>query len=262
MAKNHIRLDTSQQKEIYSRFRYLADRHSAWQVWTDFITMSACSLSLADRRQREEEYASIVKRYKPDELQWFSEMFCLTVDALEENPDQDFLGDLFMRFDLGNTWKGQFFTPYCVCRMMACVTARDLKAQVAEKHWIHSNDPACGAGATLIAFANECKDQGINYQTSALFVAQDIDRVAALMCFVQLSLLGCPGYVVVGDSITNPVTGPMLFPQRREDQEIWYTPIFFSDIWQGRRLFWQTDRMIQGIPCPANEPEPSKEDSI
>lgn len=235
MAKNNIRLETTQQKEIYSRFRHLADRYSAWQAWADFITMSACSLSLSDREQREEEYVSIAKRYQPEELQRICEMFALTVDALEENPNQDFLGDLFMRFDLGNTWKGQFFTPYCICRMMSSLTADDLKAQVEEKHWVHSHDPACGAGATLIAFANECKDQGVNYQTSALFVAQDIDRTAALMCYVQLSLLGCPGYVVVGDSICNPVTGPMLFPQRREGQEIWYTPMFFSDVWVGRR---------------------------
>ncbi|MCI7733762.1 MAG: SAM-dependent methyltransferase [Dysosmobacter sp.] len=235
MAKNNIRLDTPQQKEIYSRFRYLADRHSAWQVWADFVTMSACSLSLADREQHMAEYASIAKRYKPEELQRLCEMFALTVIALDENPNQDFLGDLFMRFDLGNTWKGQFFTPYSLCKAMARMSAGDLKAQVEEKHWIHSHDPACGAGATLIAFANECRDQGVNYQTSALFVAQDIDRTAALMCYVQLSLLGCPGYVVVGDSLCNPVTGPMLFPQRREGQEIWYTPMFFSDIWQFRR---------------------------
>lgn len=235
MAKNNIRLETTQQKEIYSRFRYLADRYSSWQVWADFITMSACSLSLADREQHMAEYASIAKRYQPEELQRLCEMFGLTVDALEENPNQDFLGDLFMRFDLGNTWKGQFFTPYSLCKAMARMSAGDLKAQVAEKHWVHSHDPACGAGATLIAFANECKDQGVNYQTSALFIAQDIDRTAALMCYVQLSLLGCPGYVVVGDSLCNPVTGPMLFPQRREGQEIWYTLMFFSDIWQCRR---------------------------
>lgn len=228
MAKNNIRLETTQQKEIYSRFRYLADRYSSCQVWADFITMSACSLSLADREQHEAEYAS-------DRLQRLCEMFALTVDALEADQNQDFLGDLFMRFDLGNTWKGQFFTPYSLCKAMARMSAGDLKAQVEEKQWVHSHDPACGAGATLIAFANECRDQGVNFQTSALFVAQDIDRTAALMCYVQLSLLGCPGYVVVGDSLCNPVTGPMLFPQRREGQEIWYTPMFFSDIWCGRR---------------------------
>ena len=235
MAKNNIRLETTQQKEIYSRFRLLADRYSAWQVWADFITMSACSLSMADREQHEEEYASIAKQYTSGELQNLCEMFALTVLALEERPDQDFLGDLFMRFDLGNTWKGQFFTPYCICKMMARITGGNLKKQIEEEHWIRSHDPACGAGATLIAFANECKDQGVNYQTSVLFVAQDIDRIAGLMCFVQLSLLGCPGYVVIGDSICNPVTGRMLFPQRQEGQEIWYTPMFFSDAWHCRR---------------------------
>lgn len=232
---NNIRLDTAQQKEIYRCFRYLADRHSAWSAWSDFIALSACSLSLADRDRHGEEYARIANQYQPEELQRLCEMFGLTVDALEENPNQDFLGDLFMRFDLGNTWKGQFFTPYNVCRMMARVTAGDLKNQAAEKHWVHSHDPACGAGATLIAFANECRDQGVNYQTSALFVGQDLDRTAALMCYVQLSLLGCPGYVVVGDSICNPSVGPMLLPQRQEGQEIWYTPMFFSDVWYSRR---------------------------
>ena len=75
MGKNNIRLDTTQQKEIYSRFRYLLDRYSAWQVWADFITMSACSLSLSDREQREEEYVSIAKRYQPEELQRICEMW-------------------------------------------------------------------------------------------------------------------------------------------------------------------------------------------
>ena len=58
--------------------------------------------------------------------------------------------------------------------------------------WISVSDPACGAGALLIAFANECRRQHINYQTSVLFVAQDIDFLAGCMCYIQLSLLGCP----------------------------------------------------------------------
>lgn len=88
MSRNHIRLDTEQQKEIYERFRYLADRYGKWDVWADFITMSACSLCLSNRQQREEEYAGIARKYKPDEVQRFMEMFALTVEALEANPDQ------------------------------------------------------------------------------------------------------------------------------------------------------------------------------
>ena len=51
------------------------------------------------------------------------------------------------------------------------------------------NDSACGAGAMLIAFANAAKQYGINYQKQVLFVAQDIDHTAAMMCYIQLSLL-------------------------------------------------------------------------
>ena len=235
MGKNHIRLDTEQQKGIHERFRYLSDRYGRWEVWADFITMSACSLCLSDRQKREEEYASIAKKYKSDEVQRFLEMFALTVEALEHNPNQDFLGDLFMRFDLGNTWKGQFFTPYHVCQCMAALTAGDLKSQLKQQPWISVNDPAVGAGALMIAFAQECLRQRVNYQTNTLFVGQDIDRTAAMMSFVQLSLLGCPGYIIVGDSLLNPIVGPsVLLPVQQEGQDIWYTPMYFADTWQLR----------------------------
>lgn len=55
------------------------------------------------------------------------------------------------------------------------------------KRYISVNDPACGAGAMLIAFANVAKKHGINYQKHVLFVAQDIDRTAAMMCYIQMS---------------------------------------------------------------------------
>ena len=67
-----------------------------------------------------------------------------------------------------------------------------------------ASDPACGAGAMLIAFANAAKRHGINYQKHVLFVSQDIDRTAAMMCYIQMSLLGCPAVVVIGDSLTRP----------------------------------------------------------
>jgi len=232
MAQNRIRLDTVQQKGIYEQFKFLSNRHTRWEIWSDFIKLSACSLCLSDREQHEKEYATIIKRYDREEIERFSQMLAFTVDAFEYNPDQDFLGDLFMRLDLSDTWRGQFFTPYNVCKMMAGI---NIEEPSEEQQWISVCDPACGAGALLIAFAQECLHRKINYQTSVLFVAQDIDRIAALMCFIQLSLLGCPGYVVIGDSLTNPVTGKsLLLPSKQPGQEIWYTPMFFSDIWQRR----------------------------
>ena len=163
------------------------------------------------------------------------EMFSLTVEALEINPNQDFLGDIFMRFDLANTWKGQFFTPYNVCCCTASLTAGNLKGHLEQQPWVSVCDPAVGAGALLIAFAQECLHQHINYQRDVLFVGQDVDRTAAMMSFVQLSLLGCAGYIVVGDSLLHPTAGPsVLLPVQQERQEIWYTPMFFTDTWQLR----------------------------
>ena len=63
-----------------------------------------------------------------------------------------------MALGLANEWKGQFFTPYDICRAMAAMNlGEDLKSQIEEKGWVSVSDPACGAGALLLAFANECK---------------------------------------------------------------------------------------------------------
>lgn len=40
-----------------------------------------------------------------------------TTMALDQNQEQDFLGKMFMRLDLGNRSAGQFFTPYHVCEL-------------------------------------------------------------------------------------------------------------------------------------------------
>jgi hypothetical protein len=103
------------------------------------------------------------------------------------------------------------------------------------------NDSCCGAGALLIAFANEAKRQGINYQQSIEFVAQDIDFTAAMMCYIQLSLIGCAGYVIVGNTLTTPPTEPLA------NQNVWYTPLYFLDVWHWRRTWKMVSRMTKGI---------------
>lgn len=151
-----------------------------------------------------------------------------------------------MVLGLGNDRNGQFFTPYSVCRMMAKMECSQAIAEVESKGWISCNDCACGAGALLVAFANECKENNINYQTSVLFTAQDIDYTTALMCYLQLSLLGCPGYVAVGDTLTDPcisVDKRGLIPVDRGN--IWYTPFYFTDVWRFRRQAAQMDMILK-----------------
>lgn len=235
MSHSHLSLRTPQEKNIYANFRHLADRHGDWKVWSDFVQLSACSLCLSDRTRRMSEYDAIAKYYTEAELNQFAEMLRETTTALDINPAQDFLGTLYMALGLGNVCRGQCFTPYSVCKFTARAAACDLGLGLKDKSWISVNDPACGAGALLIAIAQECMCQKINYQTSVLFVAQDIDKTAAMMCFVQLSLLGCPGYIIVGNSLTRPPVGPSpLLPICQDGQEIWYTSMMYHKLWQWR----------------------------
>lgn len=252
----HINGLGAHQKQFMDIFNRLTYSRSAWEIWSDFVTMAACSLSNAvdrspKRDEREELYLKIAGRYKKDELDYFAQLLAATVNALEENPEQDFLGVLFQLLELSSHWHGQFFTPYHVCDFMAkAVLTGNEKAEIEEKGYISVNDPACGAGALLIAAANEFRKRGINYQTSVEFVAQDIEHTAAMMCYIQLSLIGCPGYVIVGDTLWHPPTVPLLV-----DYKVWYTPMYYSTVWHWRRVFKSLSHISANAEGGTKEPE-------
>ena len=229
------------QQDFIKKFEALSGRYSVRQIWEDWVISSAISISnVVDHvhaPEREKRYMTIASKYSRKELEMFSELFADFVNAVDGNPDQDFLGEMYMAVGMGNENAGQFFTPYCVCKMMAKITNTDvLLGQLQQRGWVSVLDPACGAGALLIAFANECLSQKINYQTQVLFVAQDIDYLVGCMCYLQLSILGCPGYVVIGDSIAHPTTSHDphgLLPC--DDGNVWYTPFLFREEWHVRR---------------------------
>ena len=222
------------QTEFQKLFAALCDAKSSWQVWSDFVEMVAisiansCELRTDVKQRREERYLNIIRQYSKGEQAVFPQLFAILVAALERNPEQDFLGEMFMAMELGNHWKGQFFTPYSVCKAMASINLEDARGRVAKNGYISVNDPACGAGATLIAARNAFELAGIG-GSQVFFVGQDIDRTAGMMCYVQLSLLGCAGYVVIADTLTNPVVGPLLWPDLNENQEAWFMPLNFMD---------------------------------
>ena len=248
-ALRHVRGES--QKNIVRFIEGLSGKYSRWDIWQDFIIMSAIAIANTmggpQAKAREEMYRSRAEKYSAKELEVFADMLLEVVAELERDPEQDFLGELFMALGLGNEWKGQFFTPYSVCRAMSAMTyAPDMTARIEKQGWVSVNDPACGAGALLLAFANECWRQHINYQTSVLFVAQDIDFLAGCMCYIQLSLLGCPGYVVIDDSLLRPSVSydaRGLLP--KDGPQVWYTPMYFRDVWHYRRIGAQMDLLFR-----------------
>ncbi len=238
MAKKYV--GSASDRPFVKLFRDLTYRHSPWTVWSDFIVMSACAISNpCDREHREERealYMKTIDKYNRQELDIFPQLLAEMVLALEENPEQDFLGTLFMELNLGNDRGGQFFTPYSVCQLMSEITVGNFEEQIEKDGYITLNDCACGAGATLIAGINtirkQLRDSGskLNFQNHLLVTGQEIDFTTALMCYLQLSLLGVAGYIKVGDTLCDPMHSG------DKTDSYWFTPMYFSDVWTMRRL--------------------------
>lgn len=235
-------------KEFLNIFQKLTYRYRAWDIWRDFVIMFACSLSNpVDKThydERERRYLRIIQKYNKREQALFPELAAHTVMALEENPEQDFLGSIFMDLNLGSESGGQFFTPYHVCQLMADITIGDVAAQVEKNGYVTIHDPCCGAGATLIAGVHSARKQlekvGLNFQNHVLVAAQDIDEIVALMCYIQLSLLGVAAYIKVGNALTDPMT------ENDSLDNYWFTMMYYSDVWTMRRIFQGMDDLTKG----------------
>ena len=110
--------------------------------------------------------------------------------------------------------------------------------------YISINDPCCGAGATLIAGVHVIRkqlehcDPPRNYQNHILVVAQDVDEIVGLMCYIQISLLGLAGFIKIGNSISDPMSTD------DSSENYWYTPMYFSDVWSTRRMLRQINKLF------------------
>ncbi|UEM07992.1 N-6 DNA methylase (plasmid) [Skermanella rosea] len=199
-------------------------RHSTWEVFSDFCEMSALAISngvdLPQREKREARYLEIVKRYSREEVERFPQMLGELVETLECGPD-DVLGKVFHELELHNKYKGQFFTPYHVCRMMAKMTLTDdVRPLIEERGFVTAQEPACGSGAMVIALAHAMRDEGINYQQRLHVTATDLDSRCVHMAYVQLSLLHVPAIIQHGNTLS------------LEEFGRWHTPAHILGGWQ------------------------------
>lgn len=231
-------------------FKMLTHTKSPYKVWDDLMLLYAIEIANTTLRplkdsepfksvweEREKQYIETIKTYSKKEQKIISQMFTLLVLELEKNPNQDLLGSLYMLLEISNKNNGQFFTPYDVCKMMSEITIdkKNLTKQIKQDGYVTINDCACGAGATLVSATECCKElfKRLNYQNHIMVVGQDIDIICVHMCYIQLSLHGMAGYVVHGNTLTEPVVTDL--------HRIWFTPIYFSDVWTMRRLFHNQD---------------------
>ena len=110
-------------------------------------------VDLRQYAERETRYMNIIRRYDPAEVARFPQMLALVTMALEAG-FHDCLGQLFMALELGDHWKGQFFTPYEVSYLMANLTTGDVVEKVKQQGFVSVNEPAAGAGAMVVLLGN------------------------------------------------------------------------------------------------------------
>ena len=113
--------------------------------------------------------------------------------------NEETLGPLYEEY-AANHYTGQYFTPSSVARLMAKIT----HSAPSETGRFKVLDPACGAGACLIAAA---KEQTFEQNGRAIFVGQDIDLTCVRMTALNLMFFNLDGIVLWGNHLALEVRG-------------------------------------------------------
>ena len=197
-------------KYIIDSIGELSGKYNPYQVFTDWIAMSALSISNSCQlihnkiyQDREQKYIAIAKKYDAEELKVFGNMTGALALVLEENMS-DVLGEIYMKAGCGSKATGQFFTPYHLSYVAAKLCYENQFSQNATNDEVEINEPSTGGGGKMIAICQVAKESGLDYQRKIHITAQDLDWNGVYMTYVQLSLLGAQAIVVQGDTLIDP----------------------------------------------------------
>lgn len=243
------------QKALLDKLQAMSGRKSLYEVWFDFVTCFAIAIANQHdlrpevRAAREDEYLKTVGRYSRDDVLAISECCAHAAMAMQLSGYEDVLGRAYMEMGLGNKWAGQFFTPDSVCQLMAGITMdrAHMRRCVTERGFLTASDPAIGAGAMVIALASQLAQEGFDPGRHLHVTGQDIDRKAVLMSYVQLSLVGVPAALIVGNTLT------------MEAREVWYTPAHIHGGWS-RKLGLLTANPALRSQAHARPAQPGEEE--
>lgn len=207
--------------KLFEKFRYKYDMSN---VFYDFLVVASVSLSnqvdLIHSEEREKYFYEVQSKYSKEDFYVFIEILAELTKGLSTKKT-DLLGEVYMEMGLGKKCGGQFFTPYCVSQMMAKMTIDkdNISDLINEKGYITMNEPCTGGGGMCIAFAETMEELGFDPKKYLIIIAQDIDKTCVMMTYIQLSLLGIPAYVILGNTLL------------MECKDIWYTPSFIINGW-------------------------------
>lgn len=234
-SPKRISATSEHRKNFVKLIDKLAYRHSRWNVFNDFLELSAVSFSNADTyclvtdrktwEEREKRATKTISKYTHEEQQIFPKLLAeLTLQFEDDCPHyRDVLGETFHAMEFHDEWKGQFFTPQPVSDMIGMITVdtENIKQRIKERGFFTALEPCCGSGSMILGLVNAIHSAGINHSKQVLIQANDIDERCVFMTYLQLTLAGVPAIVQQKDSLSFRTYGAA-----------WYTPVFVFDGWK------------------------------
>jgi len=188
----------SQQCDFRKILGGLSHRHDARCVFEAFTRLAACALAAGTR---EAEYLEEAKRWERADLDLFAEALGALILEMEKHPYEDLIGEYYMEFALsqkGQQWNGEFHTPKSICDLMARMTLGDVSSLPTQGP-ITVCEPACGAGAMILSFAEACPPE---VRRRLRVTAIDISRTACDMTFINTTMWGIPTRVIHGNTLS------------------------------------------------------------
>lgn len=195
-------------KEFLKRLSQLDRSRSDREKFQDLLELAYCAFAktTAPTPERADEletrYMSIVNRYQDkDTIRAYPDLIGMAWKAVQGG-GVDFFGDVSAQLNVLNASQGQFFTPYNLCRMMAEMQLSDIGGVIEREGYVTLSEPACGAGALVLAAADVFEQQGFRLDQHLLVQAVDVSPLCYYMAFLQLSWRGVAAHVVRGNSLS------------------------------------------------------------
>ncbi|MEG0297213.1 MAG: N-6 DNA methylase [Clostridium sp.] len=186
-------------------FNKLTKRHNPHQIFNDFLELTSLAISNStdykNRNEREIRYLEVSRKYNPEELKIFTEI--LAKLSIELESPKDILGELLMKLEEGNSTKGQYLTPFHICKMTASIAFDEEKLK--QDGYLVVNEPSAGGGALIIALYVVMKEKGYDPQSQLKVIANDLDLKAVFMCYIQMALLGVQAKVQHQNAMTGEI---------------------------------------------------------
>lgn len=244
----------------------LAKEYNLQELWRDFLLWAAFQVGKPYNKERAEE---TVAKY-PDEVVWaFGCLYSLIGIAVKNDPHQNVLLKIMWTLHLASHYmydeskaekmllekvgkgRSKRFDAPLIAHDEDLFGLDELEkfAALMAMNTFSIKDTECSAtyGSFLIGMANVIKTRfPMNYDERAMLIAAGAkDRLSSLMAFIQISLMGMAGYVVIDGQYQPCSLNNMDF---FAPPEAICSPGFYRDGWDDMRANVIIQSLAYGLP--------------